>query len=266
MNCRNNIEKMLNKIEKSISKLKMTLKNAPKGHIVCKFARGTTRLYQISDNSSPQYLGKDKIETIRSLAQKRYDEVLLEALRDEEDILSDTFIALSKSKKRKALENFPDELKPYVTLSPMTNEGYIQEWSNSYSYTLPERYKYKEPYQTLKGEITKSKSEVIIADRLHLAGIPYHYEEDLELNKGATFRKPDFTILHPYTLELYYWEHFGLMDQEDYRNKAKAKIELYAANGIIQEKNFITTFETNLSPLNTWYVDKLIKEYFKKED
>ena len=260
------IETILQKIENTIERLGQNLRNTTKDRIIQKRINGTTRLYQISDNSPPQYLGKDKIETIRSLAQKRYDKVLLEALRDEEDILSDTFIALSKSKKRKALENFPDELKHYVTLSPMTNEGYIQEWSNSYSYTLPERYKYKEPYQTLKGEITKSKSEVIIADRLHLAGLPYHYEEDLELNKGATFRKPDFTILHPYTLELYYWEHFGLMDQEDYRNKAKAKIELYAANGIIQGKNFITTFETNLSPLNTWYVDKLIIEYFKKED
>ncbi len=100
----------------------------------------------------------------------------------------------------------------------------------------------------------KIKSELIIADRFFAANIPYRYEQSLALNGGATRRLPDFTILHPYTLEIYYWEHFGRIDDEEYR--------LYALNGIIQGKNFITTFEINCSPLNIWYVDKLIEQYF----
>ena len=260
------LEIQLSKLEKAIAKLKKSILMAPPGNIVCRKARGITRFFKIITNQSTEYLGKDKVDTIKPLAQKRYDNTLLEALKDEEDILSDAFIRLSKSHKRKELEKFPKDLKPYITLNPITDEAYIQNWLKSYEYEPPESYNYKEPNHTMKGDVVKSKSEILIADRLYIAGIPFHYEKQLDLNGGATFRLPDFTILHPYTLEVYYWEHFGLMDNEEYRNQAKAKIELYALNGIIQGKNFITTYETSLSPLNTWYVDKLIEQYFSKKD
>ncbi len=263
MNSVKTIRELLATISKSILKLEKALKIAPREHVICKKARGITRFYRINDENHPQYLGQDKNEEIKQLAQKRYDEILLEALKEEEDILSDAFLRLSNSKKLKELEKFPEELKPFITLNPVTDEGYIQKWTQAYKYNLSEHYRYKEPYQTLKGDLVKSKSELIIADRLFLAGIPYHYEERLYLNEGASSKLPDFTILHPYTLELYYWEHFGGMDKEDYRLETKNKIELYALNGIIQGKNFITTFEIALSPLNTWYVDKLIEQYFK---
>ena len=261
------LEIQLSKLEKAIAKLKKSILMAPQGNVVCRKTRGITRFFKVNTKQSTEYLGMDKVDAIRALAQKRYDNTLLEALKEEEDILSDAFIRLSKSKSRKKLEKFPNELKPYVRLDSFTDESYIQNWIDSFKhYPSPEYSKYKEPFQTRKGEIVNSKSEVIIADRLYALGIHYHYEKPLELNEGATHRKPDFTILHPYTLETYYWEHFGLMDNEEYRNQAKAKIELYALNGIIQGKNFMTTFETSLSPLNIWYVDKLINEYFKTKD
>lgn len=257
------LEIQLSKVGKAIRQLEKSLKETPGGKIVCKKIRGKNRFYLTYDNKPDEYLGQEKIDTIKALAQKRYDETLLKAVKNEEDILSNAFLKLSHSKKAKAMEKFPQDLKPFISLNPITNEGYIQEWEKTHHYVLKEQYKYNEPYQTLKGDLVKSKSELIIADRLFLKGVPYHYEERLYLNGGATYRLPDFTILHPYTLELYYWEHFGGMDKEDYRLETKNKIELYALNGIIQGKNLISTFEIASSPLNTWYVDKLIEMYFK---
>ena len=263
------LEILLVKIENAISRLEKSIRKAPNGNIVCRKSRGITRFFKIQDKKPGVYLGKDQFDLIKTLAQKRYEQTLLKALKDEYQKLETTYLELKISSKHKALEKFPEALKPYVTLNPVTNEGAIQKWNNEWNnnwknnYALPIEYTYKEPYQTQKGEIVKSKSELIIADRLFAANIPYRYEESLELNGGATNKIPDFTILHPYTLETYYWEHFGLMDQLDYREKTKNKIELYALNGIIQGKNFITTFEITTSQLNTWYVDKLIEQYFK---
>lgn len=257
------LEIQLNKLKKTIQTIEESIKKAISGHIVLRKNRGITRIFKVQENKPLEYLGKNKIDQVKALSQKRYEETLLEALKEEYNITEKALFKLKNSKKHEALTNFSKELKPFITLNPITNEGYIQDWSKSQDLKLPENYTYRAPYQTLKGDIVRSKSEILIADRLFAAKIPYHYEKRLELNEGATSRLPDFTILHPYTLETYYWEHLGLMHDEEYRQKAKDKIELYALNGIIQGKNLIITFETGTSQLNTWYVDKIIETYFK---
>ena len=45
----------------------------------------------------------------------------------------------------------------------------------------------------MKGEKVRSKSEVNIANMLHEKGIPYRYEEELQLRNGKIV-SPDFTI------------------------------------------------------------------------
>ncbi len=255
-------EQTLKEIKKVIHNLEQSIKQAPMGYIICRKTRGITRFFKTQDNKPLEYLGKDKIAQVKALAQKRYNETLLESLKEEYNVAEKALLTLKNSKKHKDLENFSKELKQFITLNPITNEGYIHEWSRTNNQELPVEYTYREPYQTLKGDIVKSKSEILIADRLYTAKIPYIYEKPLELNGGITYRLPDFTILHPYTLETYYWEHLGRMHDEEYRQKTKNKIELYALNGIIQGTNLIITFETTTSQLNTWYVDKLIEQYF----
>lgn len=73
---------------------------------------------------------------------------------------------------------------------------------------------------------------------------------------------PDFTIRHPITGEMVYWEHFGLMDEEAYRNSVYKKLKLYCDNGIIPSINLITTYETKQHPLDANHVEAIIKEYF----
>ena len=59
-----------------------------------------------------------------------------------------------------------------------------------------------------------------------------------------------------------YWEHFGLMDKQDYRNSACKKIRLYCDNGIIPSIDLIATFETVDHPLDVEKVEKIIQEFF----
>lgn len=84
-------------------------------------------------------------------------------------------------------------------------------------------------HKTVSGERVRSKSEAIIAMLLHLNAIPYRYECALSLGGVTLF--PDFTIRHPVTGVLYYWEHFGLMDDPAYAKNAGSKLSLYAETG-----------------------------------
>lgn len=64
-------------------------------------------------------------------------------------------------------------------------------------------------HEALSGDMVRSKSEVIIANLLHQAAIPFTYEEPLYADDGSFFL-PDFTLR--IGGEKYFWEHWGRSD------------------------------------------------------
>lgn len=136
------------------------------------------------------------------------------------------------------------------------DEDYVNRWINS---SHGERESWTR-FKTMGGEYVRSKSEVIIADRLRTAGIPYFYETALYADKH-TLVYPDFKILNRRTLQQYYWEHFGKMSDSDYFSIAQWKLETYAGLGLFPGKNLLFTFECAERSLSTEYVDALIEEY-----
>ena len=59
-------------------------------------------------------------------------------------------------------------------------------------YLGADRFNLNKIYKTTDGNLVRSKSEVIISNLLHAAGINYRYEEPLEI--GGEKILPDFTI------------------------------------------------------------------------
>ena len=91
--------------------------------------------------------------------------------------------------------------------------------------------------------------------------IPFRYECILQLDDIFIF--PDFTIRHPETGEVFYWEHFGMMDNPNYSKKVVSKLQLYISNGIIPSIQLITTYETKDTPLSVeLVVEKIVEHYF----
>jgi len=88
-------------------------------------------------------------------------------------------------------------------------------------------------HKTLQGESVRSKSEVIIANMLHGAGIDYEYELPF-IGSDGSVRYPDFTIEDSETGRIYYWEHLGLLSQPSYRKRWKRKLEWYKSQGVSQ--------------------------------
>ena len=106
----------------------------------------------------------------------------------------------------------------------------------------------------------RSKSEVIIADLLFREGVPYRYEYPLYI-EGIGLVFPDFLTLNKRTRKEYFLEHFGMMDDPNYLEKALQKIQLLANNNIYPGENLILSFETKKSPLNQNELRKLIQHY-----
>ena len=95
---------------------------------------------------------------------------------------------------------------------------------------------------------------------LYLNKIPFRYECALHLDETVLY--PDFTILHPSTQQLYYWEHFGMMDSSVYAQNTYSKLQLYTSHNIIPSIQLITTFETKDHPLTQKTIEAIIKQYF----
>lgn len=88
-------------------------------------------------------------------------------------------------------------------------------------------------HRTKRGDLVRSKSEVIIANELLAQDVSrYEYESPLKLPNGET-RYPDFTIIDDDTGERYYWEHLGLLHNPDYKERWEQKLASYRKAGII---------------------------------
>lgn len=87
-------------------------------------------------------------------------------------------------------------------------------------------------HKTERGELVRSKSEVIIADKLHTRKVKYEYERPLVLPGGCTVI-PDFTIEDDDAGITYYWEHLGMLHDRRYERRWHDKLALYRAAGIL---------------------------------
>ena len=115
-------------------------------------------------------------------------------------------------------------------------------------------------YKTISGVRVRSKSEALIADRLFNFKIPFLYEKPITLAKGL-IKVPDFTVLNKRTGKVYYWEHYGMMNNAKYLHSFLTKERTYALYGYIAGENMICTYESTDNPLNMEVVDIYIKKY-----
>ncbi len=113
-------------------------------------------------------------------------------------------------------------------------------------------------HKTKKGDFVRSKSELIIADKLFDKGIEYEYEKELILDGKKKI--PDFTIT--YMGDIYYWEHCGMMSKSDYKKRWEDKKIWYAEHNIIEGQNLIATYEYTNVGFDSQELDKLIDKYF----
>ena len=243
------------------------LEKAPEGTLYSRIENGMLRYYNRDyRNEKQKYLGEDRQEEVKALEEKAYCQKLVKTAGEELEKLRRIEKILEKNPDWKAVYyELPAErrhlIDPYEINPLKCNERDLERWTR----TVKKKNSFPTPNKTAKGEYVKSKSETIIADRLERAGVPYHYEPKLalaELEIGQIFEwHPDFKVLNLRTGREYYWEHFGRMNDPEYFATCELKLRLYAQNGLFMGDNLIITMENPSTPLNTEYVDCLIKRF-----
>lgn len=86
-------------------------------------------------------------------------------------------------------------------------------------------------HRTTGGDLVRSKSEVIIADLLHVRGVEYAYEQPLAFD--GEVRYPDFTVNDVESGRKVYWEHLGLLHLPEYQERWQRKLAWYKRQDIL---------------------------------
>lgn len=256
---RTQIERMLQKTNKEIQELEKEVQRYPRGSLSCLANGKYVKWFQV-EKGKRIYIPKKQKQKAISLAKKQILSASLQDLYQDQKSLQ-SYLQKNEnyiSKKEKLLENphyqgllngqsgnFSKELSEWV------QEDYPR---NPYA---PENLKFR----SISGNIVRSKSELMIDQSLFLKEIPYRYE--CELCFGDVILYPDFTIRHPRNGKILYWEHFGMMDNSSYAQKAFAKLRQYSENGYIPTINLITTFETKDHPLDYEIIQRVMEQHLE---
>lgn len=134
-------------------------------------------------------------------------------------------------------------------------------------FDVPNIVEYKKKYyeqalihRTLKGDLVRSKSEVIIANMLYESGIEYEYEKELDLGEDG-IRIPDFTIEDAESGNCFYWEHCGMLGDAGYNKHWKEKKALYKKHDIVEEDNLIVSRDSLNGGIDSAEIMRLIEKY-----
>ena len=249
---------------KTITEIKSKTKSIPDGTLKVEEAkregRAYIQFYLCRPGQKPVYLKKGNEKLIKALAQKDYMLKAQKVLEKEIKALERFLKVFDPDSLKKVYESLPQGKKELVVPYQYPDKEYAQRWQakpyegKGFREGDPEIY-------TKRGERVRSKSEQLIADRLFYSGIPYRYEYPFELKNGKKVYT-DFTILNVRTRTEYRLEHFGMMGDPEYRSFAFFKIADYANNGLLMGRNIIYTFEDGNSPMDSRYLDLLIKKFF----
>ena len=239
-------------------------KTFPEGHLRISRTNNQIRYYEAADGPTPdeKYISVKNMKLIRRLAQKTYNKTFLRNAKNELEDIEKLLKVFNKADADSCFTNLSSDRQNLIVPYIIPDHLYAKEWqsqnfqSNSY---MPENIK----YDTRRGEKVRSKSEAILADIMFELGIPYHYEKPLIIS-GGIVRYPDFTMLNVKTREEIYMEHFGLLDDEEYRRGCLDKLDEYRKNGIFPGKNLIFTYETSENPVDIKGIKEMLKELFDR--
>ena len=244
---------------RTIQSLENTNEKLPEGSIYIRIHKGHSYFYTYS-NSGEMYLSKKDSEAIRQLVQKEQIKKALEAAKFEANILKRNIIEYPKSTFEKVYFTLDDAYQKYASPLIFGDDEYAQAWlaipyeKKPFSKDAPEFY-------TMKGERVRSKSEVIIADRLYAKGIPYKYECPVLV--GGVVLHPDFTILRLSDRKVLYHEHCGKMGDPGYVENMIDRANKYGRAQVFLGDRLFYTFESADKPMDISWLDDFIEKNYR---
>ena len=248
------------KLRGVIRRIDANLQNAPEdGLRICK-SKGGLQFYRINSKGDTKgsYISKKDMDQIRMIAQADYERKVLKKARREIRQLNALIRTYESGVMESVLEDMNSNRIDLLSNRFLTDEEYAKKWQAQDYVRKPFAENDPEHY-TDREERVRSKSEVIIANRLGARDVPRFYEFPLTVN-GKIFY-PDFTVLNVRTREVFIWEHLGKMDDPEYIADAMSRLAEYKKAGYYIGVNLIITFETADHPLNVKEIDAMIDRF-----
>lgn len=106
------------------------------------------------------------------------------------------------------------------------------------------------------GKIYRSKSELSIEAELIKYNVDYNYESKIYC--ANKLYRPDFTITRN-DGSVVIWEHFGMVNDDEYVEKMLVKYVDYVRQGIVPWDNLVVTFDKKNGGLDVEEIDFIIK-------
>lgn len=255
-------ESLLNRkasLELLIREKERALSKAPEGTLHIRSHGSYVQYYISTEQQKDKYLLRKQDVFAKSLAQKKYDERILNSAKKELKAIDGLQRRIPEIMVEDVYTNLSKDRQKLVTPIVLPDKEFADQWQN-----VPyERKKFMEDspeFFTAKGERVRSKSEILIADMLNKLHIPYRYEYPLDL-KGIGTIYPDFTMLNVKLRKEVYLEHLGMMDDPVYLENALQRISIYEQNGIFPGDRLILLHETSTHPLNIRAAERAIRYY-----
>ncbi len=263
INYKEDLEKQrmeLIKLEKrAVDRLK-TYRGLEKGNLRVSTSNGCSQYhFRREGETKESYIPTYEMDRIKLLVQRDYDEKVQKELHNligrierfikgyDVDRIDQLYEKLIKGRK-----HLVDPIQP-------TSELIIKEW---YERNRGDQNSFEKKYefQTIRGELVRSKSEKMIADYFYSSGIPYVCEPEFILRNGGSVY-PDFAVLNVKKNKTIYWEHLGLVDKETYASRNFNKLMDYEESGLMIGDDLIITMETQERPLDIRNVKNKAQEF-----
>jgi len=267
------IEEMVYEQKKILMKYTNERNSCKEGNLICCVNHGKKTFYR-SHFEEGRYIRTSinrNPEVIKELARKEYLSVAGEVLEHNIHVLEraernliDGDIDFLKSKMQKAYRKLPDEyfFKNGViqeSIYPVrgAKEGIMrhEKWASE-PYEISTFNPEGRKYPTSAGIKVRSKSEQHIVEQLVNYGVPFRYEQVIKVF-GKIFA-PDFTF-RGIDMELFHWEHAGMMNDPFYCARHKRKMEIMEKGGIVPWKNLIVTYDIDGS-INVPLIKSIIEK------
>ena len=217
------------------------------------------------------YLGNESNETVLNIKRYRYAQKAVEIIEKDIDVLDSlirNYISPDYSNINSLLPatyrtdlavNNPDEA--FSTALPPNAVKWIKdlrEEKSKYGPYKPEQLR----YEALDGTKMRSQGEVIIANFLMMAGIPFVYEVPMRINGEIVL--PDFRILSLLDLKTEILiEHQGMLFSEDYTIKFIRSLRLYLQSDRVINQDLFFTFTDEKGRFDIRQLTSIIRQFVK---
>ena len=241
-------------------RLSQILDELPKETLIVSKSNGYTQYYSYSraHRGRKRYISSAHIGYAEQLATRDYYELLICEI--DRQLASDDIPSISGTMKLFNVYGCIQEEKQRLIQPLFLRDcDFLDKWYEKHPGCM-NKYEMTTGYDTERGEIVRSKSEKIIADKLYDMKMAYVYESRLALGQGIHCY-PDFTVLNMKTRRTWYWEHFGLADNAEYRDSMATKLNLYESSGLLIGDGLIITIEGEHSAFDTKLMTAKIKKY-----